>query len=253
VARFSLHIQGVRVIGVIDIRSGVAVHARGGRRALYQPVRSPLLPPEQAGDAAGLARCYHDVPGIAEIYVADLDAISGQPMQDLTTIAACALPLMVDSGVSSETGALAVLAHGATRVVIGLETLSSFEDLARIVRGIGAHRVVFSLDLCDAQPLTRPTAPFAGLSPLALAVEAAGTGASTVLLLDLARVGRSVGVDLAFVRTIRAALPAVELLVGGGIRNQDDLTQLAVAGCDGALVGSALHDGVALLHLPHAQ
>ena len=75
---------------------------------------------------------------------------------------------MVDAGVTTERGAEAVVTDGAGRVVVGLETLTSFEDLGRIVSCVGADRVAFSLDLCDAQPLTRPGAPFAGLSPLAL-------------------------------------------------------------------------------------
>jgi phosphoribosylformimino-5-aminoimidazole carboxamide ribotide isomerase len=248
-----VHIGAVRVIGVIDVKSGRAVHARGGRRDLYEPVRSPLVPPERAGDAAALARGYRDILGLASIYVADLDAIAGQSMQDLTGILACGLPLMVDAGVTTETDAERALTLGVARVVVGLETLASFEDLARIVRRVGAERVVFSLDLCDAQPVTQPAASFGGLVPLALARLAVRAGASAVLLLDLARVGRLVGADMALVRALRASLPHIELIVGGGVRGHADLKQLAHAGCDAALVGTALHEGVGRLDLPHAQ
>jgi phosphoribosylformimino-5-aminoimidazole carboxamide ribotide isomerase len=248
-----LHIGPVRVIGVIDVKSGLAVHARGGRRELYEPVRGSLVPAELAGDAATLARGYRDVLGLGEIYVADLDAITGRPMQDLTGILACGLPLMVDAAVTTESVAERALAQGATRVVVGLETLASFEHLRRIVRCVGTDRVVFSLDLCDTQPVTQPAAPFSGLSPVALARQAVDCGASAVLLLDLGRVGRSVGADMTLVGALRAELPGVELLVGGGIRDGADLEHLARSGCDGALVGTALHDGLTLLHLPDAQ
>jgi len=242
----------VRVIGVIDIKSGVAVHARGGHRELYEPVRSPLLPLDRPGDAAILARGYRDKLGLAEIYVADLDAIGGRAMQDLTGILGSELPLMVDAGVTTEIDAQHALGCGATRVVVGLETLESFDDFTHIVRSIGTNRVVFSLDLRGAHPIVQSNAPFAGLAPIALARGAVRCGASAVLVLDLARVGRSVGVDIGFVRAIRAELPDVELLVGGGVRDRADLDQLAGAGCDGALVGTALHEGVGLLDLPHA-
>jgi uncharacterized protein related to proFAR isomerase len=36
---------------------------------------------------------------------------------------------------------------------------------------------------------------------------------------------------------------AVDLIAGGGVRGLDDLKALADAGCDAALVASALHDG----------
>ena len=39
------------------------------------------------------------------------------------------------------------------------------------------------------------------------------------------------------------AVPAVTLLAGGGVRGIEDLARLADAGCDGALVATAVHDG----------
>ena len=42
------------------------------------------------------------------------------------------------------------------------------------------------------------------------------------------------------------AVPGVTLLVGGGVRDEGDLRQLASAGCDGALVATALHGAAGL-------
>jgi phosphoribosylformimino-5-aminoimidazole carboxamide ribotide isomerase len=44
-------------------------------------------------------------------------------------------------------------------------------------------------------------------------------------------------------RQIQEEFPRVELTAGGGVRGLDDLKVLAAAGCDAALVASALHDG----------
>jgi phosphoribosylformimino-5-aminoimidazole carboxamide ribotide isomerase len=238
----------VRVIGVIDLKAGLAVHARGGRRDAYEPVRSPLVSPDQAGDAAALARAYRDRIGLAEIYVADLDAITGitSAPQGLRDVLAAGLPVLVDAGTTTVGGARAVRDQGAACVVVGLETLTSFEDLTAIVREIGAAHVVFSLDLRDGHPVTRDGAPFGRDRPLALAQRAAAAGAQEVLVLDLGRVGRSSGPDLVLVRSIRAALDHCGLLVGGGVRGAADLDQLAGAGCTGALVGTALHSGLDL-------
>jgi phosphoribosylformimino-5-aminoimidazole carboxamide ribotide isomerase len=242
------HIEGVRVIGVIDLKAGLAVHARGGRRDAYEPVRSPLISQDRAGDAAALARAYRDQVGLAEIYVADLDAITGitSAPQDLRGVLAAGLPVMVDAGTTTVAGGRAVRDQGATRVVIGLETLTSFEDLTAIVREIGAAHVLFSLDLRDGHPVTRVGASFERDTPLALAQRAAVAGVEGVLVLDLGRVGRSSGPDLALVRSIRAELAHADLLVGGGVRGAADLDQLAGAGCTGALVGTALHTGLDL-------
>jgi phosphoribosylformimino-5-aminoimidazole carboxamide ribotide isomerase len=69
-------------------------------------------------------------------------------------------------------------------------------------------------------------------------------GVRRMIVLDLARVGVGEGVgteDLC--RQMRAADQNLEIIAGGGVRGRDDLKRLADAGCDAALVASALHDG----------
>jgi len=51
-------------------------------------------------------------------------------------------------------------------------------------------------------------------------------------------------------RDLRAALPGVDLIAGGGVRDQADLDRLAAAGANGALVATALHRGVIGRGLP---
>ena len=76
-----------------------------------------------------------------------------------------------------------------------------------------------------------------------MAERAAQAGAGAVIVLDLARVGTGTGLDLALIGRVRDAVPGVTLLAGGGVRGPEDLARLADAGCDGALVATALHDG----------
>jgi phosphoribosylformimino-5-aminoimidazole carboxamide ribotide isomerase len=241
----------VRIIGVIDLmrREGraQAVAARGGERAAYRPLRSALLGPTEHGHAGALAQAYASLADVAEIYVADLDAIEGRPANDLAAIRAAALPLLVDVGGPSPAQASQLVdALGPpVRVVIGLETLRAWSELAGIAAAIGTSRAVFSLDLRGGRPIVRADShpALAGLSAGALAGRAIEHGAGTVILLDLGRVGTRSGIDRPLVAEIRAATVGVELLVGGGVRGLLDLDQLAALGCDGALVGSAFHDG----------
>ena len=64
-----------------------------------------------------------------------------------------------------------------------------------------------------------------------------------MLMLDLTRVGSASGVDLDLLEQIRSRVPALPLYIGGGVRNMDDLRRAQSAGCDGALIASALLDG----------
>jgi phosphoribosylformimino-5-aminoimidazole carboxamide ribotide isomerase len=218
------------------------VLARGGRRDTYAAVRSLLVAGGVAGDPLALARAYHHVLDCDEWYVADLDALAGDAVQRalLGALAGLRGRLLVDAAVTTPGRARELVADGAARVVVGLETLPSFDALALVARAIGPKRVVFSLDLRDGAPLAE--APLSG-TPLEVARAAVTAGAGAIIVLDLARVGSGRGVDNALIEELRRAFPDVELLAGGGIGTAHDLERLADAGVDGALVATALHDG----------
>lgn len=230
---------------MIDLAHGSAVHARAGDRARYRPVES-VLTPGRRGDPVALVQAYRDVVGARECYVADLDAIQGGELQrgELRALVRAAAPaaLMVDAAVGSAAAAGEVLALGAGAVVVGLETLRRLEDLGDMVAAAPPDRVIFSLDLRLGRPM-RPAGAEAPPDPEALVARAVSAGVAAVLVLDVGRVGTGEGVDLALVRRLRRSAPRVRLLAGGGVAGPEDLARLADAGCDGALVATALHTG----------
>ncbi len=62
-------------------------------------------------------------------------------------------------------------------------------------------------------------------------------------MLDLADVGVASGTGtLQLCHNIRREFPAIELIAGGGVRSVADLLALQSAGCNAALVASAIHD-----------
>ncbi|HUF34344.1 MAG TPA: HisA/HisF-related TIM barrel protein [Gemmatimonadales bacterium] len=241
----------MRIIPVLDLANGVAVHARAGDRPRYETVHS-VLAPDADGDPTALLRAYRQALGAAECYVADLDAIQGGAVQRglLRELAALAVgfpgPLLVDAGTRGPDGALEVLSCGASEVVVGLESLHAFADLAAIVELAGPRRVLFSLDLRLGSPIVHPALrDAAGAAPDApsLAAQAVAAGARTLLALDIGRVGTGCGVDLDLLKTLRRRFPSTRLLAGGGVLTRRDLERMRDAGCDGALVASAIHTG----------
>lgn len=211
----------MRLIGVIDLAGGRAVHAKGGRRDAYTPVRSVLLQPGEEGDPVALARAYLRYP-VPEIYVADLDAIAGAPLSlTIGRLASLGAPIWVDAG------PVTPVSRPGLRAVIGLETLQAWEQVAGSA---------FSLDLRGGVPLAGED------RPVELAKRAVEAGATAIILLDLARVGSMAGLDWVTVQAVRASTLGVELVVGGGVRDRGDVARLADLGCDGALVATALHE-----------
>jgi phosphoribosylformimino-5-aminoimidazole carboxamide ribotide isomerase len=254
----------VRVIGVIDLARGCAVHARGGRREQYAAVPSVAGTPIDPGSTVTIATFYLERLGLSELYVADLDAILGGPSQGaaIGEIAALGAPLWLDAGVRTVDDVQRAFDCGASTAIVGLETLPSFAVLDEICAAAGRDRVALSLDLREGRSIG-PLVPLGdGLPPplmlrrtaeaLAkageavperLAARAAEAGVGALIVLDLARVGTGRGLDVDLVGRIRRTVPDVTLLAGGGVAGLSDLAGLAAAGCDGALVGTALHDG----------
>jgi phosphoribosylformimino-5-aminoimidazole carboxamide ribotide isomerase len=235
----------VTVLGVLDLLRGRAVHARGGARERYQPVVKGIGSPIPAGDALALAAAYLGELGADELYVADLDAIlGGQVQHDLVSkLTVLGAPVWLDAGTRSATEAVHAHALGVSRVVVGLETLPSYEALDEICRAANRKQVAFSLDLRHGQPLVSGDSEMAGHDAAVIAARAARSGVGAIIVLDLARVGTGSGVDLDLIARVRDAAPQVMLLIGGGVRGAEDLARLKQAGCDGALVASALLSG----------
>jgi phosphoribosylformimino-5-aminoimidazole carboxamide ribotide isomerase len=221
------------IIGVVDLLHGRAVHAVAGDRTHYQPIDD--------GSAVALATTYVSHPQVSALYIADLDAIEQRASNDATVRALVALghPVWLDAGVTTVTQAAHALSLGVSRVVIGLETLTSFDALREICEATGGHRVAFSLDLRDGEPIIASPLVEPG-TPERLAARAIAAGAGAIIVLDLARVGTSTGIDVGLIARVRAVIDSVELVAGGGVRSLDDLEQLRRSGADRTLMATAL-------------
>ena len=208
-------VAGMRVVGVIDLKDGTAVHAVRGERERYRPI----------GDALSLARRF----GLDELYVADLDAITGAGGRRVIIARWRARRASWSTrGPASRSGLLDL---GVYRVVVGTETLADADALL--------PDAVLSVDLRDgrvlrATPARRPHGARRRRAPRGTCARSScstwrGWAASS-------------GPDVEAIAEIHAAFPELELLAGGGVRDADDLRALEDAG-SGALVATALHRG----------
>lgn len=231
----------MEVIPVLDVWRGQAVHARGGDRRAYKPVASVLA---DGSDPVVLARAFRDRLGARSCYLADLDALASAPPSFglVRALAREGLRLWVDAAIRDADRAREVLTAGAHRAVVALETLPHPDALAPIAAAVHPDSLAFSLDLRQGQPIAASHS-LATLPPLELAAGAYRAGYRTLILLDLARVGRVTGPADDLASALRARLPDLSLVVGGGVRNREDLRRLAELGCTAAAVATALHTG----------
>jgi phosphoribosylformimino-5-aminoimidazole carboxamide ribotide isomerase len=231
------------IIPVLDVKDGRAVHAVGGTRDLYQPMRTIL---HEGSRPIDVARAYRDRLRLHSLYLADLDAITGgTPHLSLyESLMEDGFELFLDAGLRDRSHARRFVEHPDLTLIVGLETVQGPFEAKAILDHAGPGRVIFSLDQCDGRPLTASPDAWTERTSAGVADRAIELGFERLLLLDLARVGTGRGpgsIDL--LRHLRCSGAAREILVGGGISGMADIRRLKEEGASGVLVGSVLHDG----------
>ncbi len=222
----------MRIVPVLDLKGGIVVHARRGQRERYAPLTSPLV---DGCEPVAVARALCALCRTRTIYVADLDALGGEPVNEtiLAALSSVAQP-WVDAGATTPERAAAVHRAGVARNVVGTESLGPAVEID--------PPVVLSVDLRDGRLISQDP-ELADRGPEAAAPLARALGAGELLVIDLARVGSGGGPPIDAVAELASALPGVAIYAGGGVRDDADLRALESAGAAGALVATALHDG----------
>jgi phosphoribosylformimino-5-aminoimidazole carboxamide ribotide isomerase len=230
----------LKVIPVIDVLNKIVVHAVRGIRKEYQPLQSVIT---KSFEPSVVALTFKNF-GFSDLYVADLDAIidCSTDFNILNTIGdKTDIKLMVDAGVTSIERAQKLLDSGVSKLIIGTETLQKESFVSDAVRLFGSERVVVSLDLKGNKILAK--FGFDGcIDPFCLLRQFKEMGVSQIIVLDLLRVGSGEGVNVDFLKKVIAEV-GMDVYVGGGVRDINDLVELKNLGVSGALVATALHTG----------
>ena len=230
--------NALKVVPVIDILDGVAVHAVRGRRSEYQPLKSVLCTSAKPLDVALAFKKF----GFSELYVADLDAImTGRSnfsvLKQITENSG--LSLMVDAGIADIERAEKLLNNNVSKVIIGTETLPSMSFIREAVETLGKEQIVVSLDLKGEKVIGK--LELGQLSnPLDFMQNIQEANVNQIIMLDLARVGSSEGVNMPLLHEVLKKRE-VKVFVGGGVRGIADLMELRKMGAFGVLIATALH------------
>jgi len=224
-----------RIIFVLDIFNRTVVHAQGGDRSEYKPVHfsSRIC---NSSDAKDIVKTVKP----REVYIADLNNLEniGKREKNFELIAAVAdrAETMLDPGIMKPEDAEDVLEIVHT-AILGTETasLETIKELANKYPG----RITVSIDKKNGKILT--TDPEMPEEPVEIVTMLNELELKDIIILDLDRVGASTGVDSQFLSKI-VSISKHNLLLGGGVRNVEDIETLEKIGIKGALVATALHN-----------
>ena len=197
-------------------------------------------------DPLGLALAFKITHGLSTLYLADLDAIAGQPFDPtfLQSLAGAGLHCWVDAGIKTADERRILEDAGASAIIVATETLAGTHALAKVMRAGPCEPLIFSLDLREGRPIVAKGSRWSSTEPLELLQNASDVGLSRFLLLETARMGRGGGFgNHELIAEILRRFPDARVAVGGGVSCLADLKDLSHRGVSDILVGSALYDG----------
>lgn len=231
----------MQIIPVLDVQGGIVVHAVAGRRDGYRPLASFLT---RSTEPTAVRDALIQATGAMAVYVADLDAITqgtGLSPAVAELLNSPGIMHWIDAGIRDGHDLDRLPAADNLTVVLGTETLLNWETAASALARFGPDRVVLSLDRRGAQG---QGTLYQSLSLIDLAFQWMNTGGKRLILIDLMTVGTSNTNQMEDCRLLRHHFPALEIYPGGGVRDERDWMAYELAGADGLLMATALHQGI---------
>ncbi|MCR6661895.1 MAG: 1-(5-phosphoribosyl)-5-[(5-phosphoribosylamino)methylideneamino]imidazole-4-carboxamide isomerase [Luteimonas sp.] len=241
--------DGFTLYPAIDVRGGRIVRLSQGdydQETRYgdDPLRLAALYAEQ---------------GAQWLHLVDLDAAraGGYTLSALVRdiVAGTGLKLQTGGGVRSRDDVAAILAAGASRVVVGSLAVREPETAIAWLDEFGSERITIALDTRQDRsgawrlPVHGWTETAAGTLEL-MASQYARAGLQHLLCTDISRDGMMTGPNLELYSTLKLVVPSLQVQASGGVRNLDDVLQARRQGNAGVVLGRSLLEGK--LTLPEA-
>ena len=224
------------VIPVMDILEGRVVWAKHGDRASYKPLISWLC---KTADPIELIANFSRL-GFNRVYVADLDAILGRKVN--YSIYGQLLKyshIMLDNGVKTIENIDQLINLGINEVIVSTESSPTMNFILSSLDKFTAKKLVISIDTYNGKIISK-IKELRDLNPIDSLKLFKDYGFEKAIFLDLKRVGSYSGVDIKIIEKMVGI--DINLIVGGGIRNINDILLLRKLGLYGVLIASALHE-----------
>ncbi len=224
----------MRIFPAVDVLGGQCVQLVQGNREHATVYGDPLRCAWQWVDA-----------GADALHVINLDGAFGQASKNAGIIR----EIIRDTGVFLELGggirnladATSWLGMGVDRVILGTLAVRMPEAITTLSDEFGSERVMAGVDARKGDVVVEGWRKNAG-NYLHWAEVFAEKGAGSLLFTNVDVEGLCQGIRIEPVRTLIAATP-LPVTVAGGVTSADDILQLAGAGADGVVLGSALYSG----------
>jgi len=231
-----------KIIPVIDILNSKTVHAIKGERDKYKSLETNLTNSSRPLD---LISAIQKIYSLNEYYIADLDSIiKNKPNIKLINqvLKKENINLMFDPGIKNLDDLELFLSNiKIDRLIFGIETIKSLDIISRGIEMIGRDNLIVSIDLYKGKIISE-IPEIKHMNPIQIVKELNEFDVKNIILLDLFRVGQKLGGIPNLYLNIKKIFIG-DILVGGGIKNYNDIKKFYENQFSGVLVGTAIYDG----------
>ena len=225
----------------IDLRGGRVVRLTEGR---FDQEKA------YSDDPLAVARSFA-AAGAEWLHVVDLDGTKDPARRQTPLVEQLAresgLRVQTGGGLRDEAQVAALLAAGASRVIVGSVAVRTPDTVVRWLDQFGNNRLVLALDVViDVSGVPRPAVSGwqetsnTTLDDLLRYYEPHGL--RHVLCTDISRDGKLTGPNAALYADLVRRFPGLQLQASGGVSSLDDLRALRTTGAAGAIIGRALYE-----------
>lgn len=224
------------IFPAIDLKNGQSVRLFQGD---YQAVTTINADPIQQAKQIKTS-------GVKQLHLVDLDgAKSGRP-ENLAIIRQIRQVftgfLELGGGIRTYQIAQQYLKLGIDRIVIGSAALKNPQLVKQLLDDFGASKIAIGIDGKDGQVATEGWLEQSKIKMSSLIAKMNEFGAKNFIVTDVSRDGTMQGPNLNLLGDLKEAIPQVNLIASGGIRNIEDLKALKRMGIDQSIIGKAIFE-----------
>ncbi len=197
-------------------------------------------------DPVAVARSF-EAAGAKYLHLVDLDGAKYGTLANLETIkqivSSTSLFVEVGGGIRDEKRIKTYLEAGVGRVILGSIALRDPDFVSSMISTYGADKISVGVDAKDGMVAVDGWLTVSRTDGIAFCREMLSRGVRHIIYTDISRDGAMKGTNIEVYRTLRAALPDLDITASGGITFYDEITTLEEMGLYGAILGKALYTG----------
>jgi phosphoribosylformimino-5-aminoimidazole carboxamide ribotide isomerase len=135
-----------------------------------------------------------------------------------------------------------IIDMGIAYVTVGSIAVKNPETFKEWIAVFGPERFMLGADVKDETIMVSGWFEASGIQLIPFIESYMALGIRNVFCTDISKDGRLEGPSTALYAKIKKHFPELFLIASGGVAVMDDLHELELAGCDGAIIGKAIYE-----------